>query len=91
MDKTDERIIQVDFGDEFKKSYIDYSMSVIVARAIPDARDGLKPVQRRVLYDMSELGINYDKATKNQPVLLVTPWVSTILMVIVRFMKHLLS
>lgn len=64
MDKTDERIIQVDFGDEFKKSYIDYSMSVIVARAIPDARDGLKPVQRRVLYDMSELGINYDKATK---------------------------
>lgn len=64
MAKTEERIIQVDFSDEFKKSYIDYSMSVIVARAIPDARDGLKPVQRRVLYDMAELGIWHDKATK---------------------------
>ncbi len=44
-----------------KKSYIDYAMSVIIARALPDVRDGLKPVQRRTLYDMHELGIRYDK------------------------------
>ena len=44
-----------------QKSFIDYAMSVIIARALPDARDGLKPVQRRVLYDMHELGIRYDR------------------------------
>ncbi|WP_417297941.1 DNA gyrase subunit A, partial [Eisenbergiella porci] len=44
-----------------QKSFIDYAMSVIVARALPDIRDGLKPVQRRVLYDMHELGIRYDR------------------------------
>ena len=44
-----------------KKSYIDYAMSVIIARALPDVRDGLKPVQRRTLYDMYELGIRYDR------------------------------
>ena len=50
-----EKIIKTEYSEEMQKSYMNYSMSVITARAIPDARDGLKPVQRRVLYDMSEL------------------------------------
>lgn len=57
----DDRIIKTEYSDVMQKSFIDYAMSVIVARALPDARDGLKPVQRRTLYDMHELGIRYDK------------------------------
>ncbi len=57
----DSQIIRTEYSDVMKKSYIDYAMSVIVARALPDVRDGLKPVQRRTLYDMYELGIRYDK------------------------------
>lgn len=56
-----EKIIRTEFSEEMQRSYMNYSMSVITARAIPDARDGLKPVQRRVLYDMSELKLNHDK------------------------------
>lgn len=56
-----EKIIQTEYSEEMQRSYMNYSMSVITARAIPDARDGLKPVQRRVLYDMSELRIHHDK------------------------------
>lgn len=56
-----EHIIKAEFSEVMQKSYIDYAMSVIVARALPDVRDGLKPVQRRTLYDMHELGIRYDK------------------------------
>ena len=52
---------QTEYSELMKKSYIDYAMSVIIARALPDVRDGLKPVQRRTLYDMYELGIRYDK------------------------------
>lgn len=55
------QIIRTEYSELMKKSYIDYAMSVIVARALPDVRDGLKPVQRRTLYDMHELGIRYDK------------------------------
>ena len=55
------QIIRTEESEVMKKSYIDYAMSVIVARALPDVRDGLKPVQRRTLYDMHELGIRYDK------------------------------
>ncbi len=55
------QIIRTEYSDVMKKSYIDYAMSVIVSRALPDVRDGLKPVQRRTLYDMYELGIRYDK------------------------------
>ena len=55
------RIIKTEYSELMQKSYIDYAMSVIVARALPDVRDGLKPVQRRTLYDMYELGIQYDK------------------------------
>ncbi len=60
-EKIEEQIIRTDYSEIMQKSYIDYAMSVIVARALPDVRDGLKPVQRRVLYDMSELGIRYDR------------------------------
>lgn len=56
-----EKIIRTEYSEEMQRSYMNYSMSVITARAIPDARDGLKPVQRRVLYDMSELHIHHDK------------------------------
>src|SRR5678809_727527 len=58
------RIIPVNIEEEMKTAYIDYSMSVIVARAIPDARDGLKPVHRRVLHGMNELGVQYNKGYK---------------------------
>ncbi|MBR1861685.1 MAG: DNA topoisomerase 4 subunit A [Lachnospiraceae bacterium] len=57
----DERIIKTEYSEEMQRSFVDYAMSVIVARALPDVRDGLKPVQRRVLYDMSELGIRWDR------------------------------
>lgn len=56
-----DRIIKTEYSEVMQKSYIDYAMSVIIARALPDARDGLKPVQRRTLYDMHELGIRYDR------------------------------
>lgn len=56
-----EKIVRTEFSEEMQRSYLNYSMSVITARAIPDARDGLKPVQRRVLYDMSELRLGHDK------------------------------
>ena len=56
-----ERIIKTEYSEVMQKNFIDYAMSVIVARALPDIRDGLKPVQRRVLYDMSELGLRYDR------------------------------
>ena len=59
--ENEERIIDVEYTEEMSKSYVDYAMSVIVARALPDIRDGLKPVQRRTLYDMNELGIHADK------------------------------
>ncbi len=57
----EDRIIKTEYSDLMQKSFIDYAMSVIVARALPDIRDGLKPVQRRTLYDMYELGIRYDR------------------------------
>ena len=59
--KESENIIQLDFSEEMKNSFRDYAVSVIVARALPDVRDGLKPVQRRILYAMKELGLSPDK------------------------------
>ena len=59
--RQEEQIIRTEYADLMQKSFIDYAMSVIIARALPDVRDGLKPVQRRTLYDMYELGIRYDK------------------------------
>ena len=61
MQELENNIIRTEYSELMQKSYIDYAMSVIIARALPDVRDGLKPVQRRVLYDMSELGVKYDK------------------------------
>ena len=61
MSSSESQIIRTEYSEVMKKSYIDYAMSVIIARALPDVRDGLKPVQRRTLYDMYELGIRYDK------------------------------
>ena len=58
---NEQQVIRTEDSDVMKKSYIDYAMSVIIARALPDVRDGLKPVQRRTLYDMYELGIRYDR------------------------------
>ncbi|HAX52518.1 DNA gyrase/topoisomerase IV subunit A [Muricomes intestini] len=58
---SESQIIRTEYSEIMKKSYIDYAMSVIIARALPDVRDGLKPVQRRTLYDMYELGIRYDR------------------------------
>ena len=59
-----EKIIQINIEEEMKSAYIDYSMSVIVSRALPDVRDGLKPVHRRVLFGMLDLGIMSNKAHK---------------------------
>ncbi len=59
--ETEDRLVRTEYSEIMQKSYIDYAMSVIIARALPDVRDGLKPVQRRTLYDMYELGIRYDR------------------------------
>jgi len=57
-------VIPINIEDEMRGAYIDYSMSVIVSRALPDVRDGLKPVHRRVLFGMEELGVSYNKSYK---------------------------
>jgi len=59
-----EKIIKTFIEDEMKSSYLTYAMSVIVSRALPDVRDGLKPVHRRILYGMQELGLTHDKPYK---------------------------
>ena len=59
-----EKIIQINIEDEMKSAYIDYSMSVIISRALPDVRDGFKPVHRRVLYGMQDLGVYSTKSHK---------------------------
>ncbi len=61
QNEVKKRILDIDIQDEMKQSYIDYAMSVIVSRALPDVRDGLKPVHRKILYAMSELGLSHDK------------------------------
>ena len=64
MQELEERVIPVNIEEEMKTSYIDYSMSVIVSRALPDVRDGLKPVHRRVLFGMNEIGVTAGKPHK---------------------------
>nr|QNO52658.1 DNA gyrase subunit A [Methanosarcinales archaeon ANME-1 ERB6]QNO52668.1 DNA gyrase subunit A [Methanosarcinales archaeon ANME-1 ERB6] len=64
VEQERERVIEVSVEDEMKSSYMDYAMSVIVGRALPDARDGLKPVHRRILYGMHELGVRHDRPHK---------------------------
>lgn len=61
MSFNEGKIIPIDINNEMKKCYIDYAMSVIVGRALPDVRDGLKPVHRRILYSMNELNLTPDK------------------------------
>jgi DNA gyrase subunit A len=61
---TNERIIPINIEDEMRSAYIDYSMSVIISRALPDVRDGLKPVHRRVLYGMMDLGLYHNRSYK---------------------------
>lgn len=63
-ENNNQKVIEINIEDEMKKSYLDYAMSVIVARALPDVRDGLKPVHRRILYAMHELGLTPDKSYK---------------------------
>ena len=75
----DTKILHKEIDDIMRSSYIDYSMSVIVGRALPDVRDGLKPVHRRILYDMTEL-LRRTSLTENPRVSSVTCWVSIILM-----------
>ena len=65
-----EKIIPINLDEEMKTAYIDYSMSVIISRALPDVRDGLKPVHRRVLYGMDELGLGPTRAYKKYMI----PW-----------------
>ena len=73
-----EQIIKTEFSDIMQKSYIDYAMSVIISRALPDVRDGLKPVQRRVLYSMIELNNVPTSRIVRVPALSVIPWVNII-------------
>ena len=84
----DSRIIKTEYSEEMQKSFIDYAMSVIIARALPDVRDGLKPVQRRTLYDMHELGIRYDRPYRKSARIEVIPWVNIIPTVTVPSMRH---
>ena len=58
------RVVPTNIEEEMRRSYIDYSMSVIVSRALPDVRDGLKPVQRRIVYAMDDLALRYNKPHK---------------------------
>ena len=64
MEESNGSVIPVAIEDEIKESYLNYAMSVIVSRALPDVRDGLKPVHRRILYGMSEMGLRYDRPNK---------------------------
>jgi DNA gyrase subunit A len=64
MNVSRQKILPIEIEDEMQRSYIDYSMSVIIGRALPDVRDGLKPVQRRILYSMNELGLAYNRPYK---------------------------
>ena len=67
METKQENVIPTDYAEVMQKSYIDYAMSVIISRALPDVRDGLKPVQRRTLYDMNWVSVMTDH-TENVPV-----------------------
>lgn len=82
------KIINTPLEGQMKNSYIDYAMSVIVTRALPDVRDGLKPVHRRILYAMSEAGMLPNKPYKNRPVSWAMYSVNFIPMAILRYMNR---
>ena len=81
-----EKLIPIKIEDEMKSAYIDYSMSVIVSRALPDVRDGLKPVHRRVLFGMNEMGVRSSSAYKKSARIVGDVMGNIILMEIVLFM-----
>lgn len=83
----DRNLVNVNLTKEMKTSFIDYAMSVIVARALPDVRDGLKPVHRRILYGMNELGVTQTNLIKNLLVLQGMSWVNITHTGIPLFMK----
>jgi len=66
-DGGDKNLIPINIEEEMRRSYLDYAMSVIVGRALPDIRDGLKPVHRRILYAMQQMGLTPNRPTKNAP------------------------
>ena len=82
------RIIPVNIEEQMKTAYIDYSMSVIVGRALPDVRDGLKPVHRRILFAMDNLGLRHNRPFKKSATIVVKCWVNIIRMAIQLFMIH---
>ena len=86
-DLSNNRITDVNLTSQMKNSFLDYAMSVIVSRALPDVRDGLKPVQRRILYGMNELGVTPDSHIRRLPGLLGMLWGNSTLMVILQSMK----
>ena len=88
-DKIFDQIQQVDLKKTMETSYIDYAMSVIASRALPDVRDGLKPVQRRVLYSMIELSNTPDKPHRKCARIVGDTWVNTIRTGIAPFTGHL--
>src|SRR5215475_2343484 len=67
----------INIEEEMRRSYLDYSMSVIIGRALPDVRDGLKPVHRRILFTMQQMGLYPNRATRNAPASSETSWEST--------------
>lgn len=87
-DKIFDQIQQVDLKKTMESSYIDYAMSVIASRALPDVRDGLKPVQRRVLYSMVSSEIHLTSHIENVRVLSVIQWVNTIHTETAQSMEH---
>lgn len=70
------KIIDINIEEEVKKSFISYAMAVNISRALPDVRDGLKPVHRRILYSMHESGYTYDKPTRKSARIVATLWVN---------------
>ena len=88
MNTSGENLILKDIASEMKDAYLDYSMSVIAARALPDVRDGLKPVHRRILYTMYGNGLYPENRSVSVRIRLVTCWVSTIHMVTHPFMMR---
>ena len=88
IEDKNQNIIPINIEEEMKGAYIDYSMSVIVSRALPDVRDGLKPVHRRVLYGMLEMGVNYNKSFKKSGRIVGDVMVNTIPTVTHLFMKQ---
>ena len=86
LSEDNDRIIQTDLRNEMSRSYLEYAMSVIVGRALPDARDGLKPVHRRILYAMYELGLTSGRPYRKCARVVGEYLVNTILMAILLFM-----